>query len=147
MPLVYCREPTCLQPIVKCHKETKASLNRQKATKALAKAEELKAKEAKLLADRRQEITLVPEWDAEELLVHEIRSKSKSSSGSDTADSVNACGDCTKLTQDKTSHSVDVELSAYDMARLERRRMNSNEKERTKSTTTFKRRTVERVNA
>jgi len=111
-PLIFCRPPTSINPIVQQHKDTKSSESRKKATARFFRAEHEKENELEKLHTLKERINLVPTWEAREFVGSEINT------GNQTDNRIKINENLKSI--DSNSSVQEKELTAFEQAEVER---------------------------
>jgi len=138
-PLIFCRPPTSINPIVQAHKDTKTSESRKKATAQFFLAEHEKENELEKLHSLKERINLVPTWEAREFVGSEIK-------GSNQTDNKIKINENLKSIDSNSAVAVN-ELTAFEHAELEREKQKIQKKTKRIQDHQFQIRTERRINS
>ena len=137
-PLIFCRPPTSINPIIQQHKDTKSSESRKKATAQLFKAEHEKEHELEKLHALKERINLVPTWEAREFVGSEINT------GNQTDNRIKINENLKSMESNSTAH--EHELTAFEQAEVEREKQKFLKKTKRIQDNQFQIRTERRIN-
>jgi len=142
-PLIFCRPPTSINPIIQQHKTTKSSESRKTATAKFFRAEHEKENELEKLHALKERINLVPTWEAREFVGSEINTGTKPINQTDNRIKINE----NLKSIDSNSSVQEKELTAFEQAEVEREKQKIKKRTKRIQDHQFQVRTERRINS